>query len=372
MSKFELSLAKDYVPSWTYVEAIRELFQNALDQEAVMEDNQMFFNYDEASKTLSIGNKSSILSTSSLLIGASTKADDDKTIGQFGEGYKLATLVLTREGKTVTFYNYGAKEVWKPRFVNSRRYDAEVLTFFVDKKFPWQGVPDNNLTIEVSGITKEEYEKIIESNLHLQDIGKTFNTDKGRILLDEKYKSKVFVNGLYVCDYDRYTYGYDFNPREIKIDRDRRLVDSFDLKWLASQMWLKQESEEMRKMAAQLIVNSAADTEYVGSVVSESEKYTKTSNYVYDTFREKHGDDAIPVSNQTELESISSDYKPVLVSNEYKHSIISSEKYVEPKMLYKPSAKQKLGDWLSKYHKSLTKKATQDLRDIINKMNWKY
>ncbi|WP_405101749.1 hypothetical protein [Oceanobacillus sp. FSL H7-0719] len=370
MSKFELSLAKDYVPSWTYVEAVRELFQNALDQETTMEDNEMFFKYDEETETLSIGNKTSILSTSTLLLGATTKSSDDKTIGQFGEGYKLATLVLTREGRTVTFYNYGAKEVWKPRFVKSRRYEgSEILTFFVDKKYPWQGVPDNNLTIEVSGITSEEYEKIVKSNLHLQDVGKVFNTDKGRILLDEKHKGKVFVNGLHICNYDEYHYGYDFNPRELNIDRDRRLVDNFDLRWLASQMWLKQGSEEMRKMAAQLIVSGAADTEYVDSVTSEGDNYAKTSNYVYETFREEYGDDAVPVSNQEELESISSDFKPVMVSSEYKHSITSSEKYVEPKMLYKPSAKQKLGDWLSKYHKSLTKKAAQDLRDIISEMD---
>lgn len=32
MKKLELTIASDYVPSWTIVDGIRELFQNALDQ----------------------------------------------------------------------------------------------------------------------------------------------------------------------------------------------------------------------------------------------------------------------------------------------------------------------------------------------------
>ena len=210
MSKYELSLAPDYVPEWGVVEAVRELFQNAIDQQTTLPDNAMFFNYDAEKQLLSVGNKNSVLEVKTLLLGSTTKANDSKTIGQHGEGYKVATLVLTRLGKVVTFYNYGAREVWRPRFVKSRRYGTQVLTFFVDKKYIWQSVPDNNLLIEIEGITPEEYAKIVESNLHLQDVGDVIETPRGRILEDEKFKGKVFVNGLFVCKYEPYQYGYDF------------------------------------------------------------------------------------------------------------------------------------------------------------------
>jgi len=93
-------------------------------------------------------------------------------------------LVLLRHGKQVTFYNYGNKEVWKPRFVNSKRFGARILTFFVDKKYFWQSVPDNNLIIEVTGITQEEYWDIVNSNLHLQtlDPDRVIETEFGRII----------------------------------------------------------------------------------------------------------------------------------------------------------------------------------------------
>ncbi|PAV30339.1 hypothetical protein CIL05_07665 [Virgibacillus profundi] len=365
MSKFELSIAKDYVPTWNYIDAVRELFQNALDQQTITEDNEMFFDYNPETEILSIGNKLSILDTSSLLLGATTKADEDETIGQFGEGYKIATLVLTRENHPVTFYNYGAKEVWQPRFVNSRKYRAEVLTFFVDKKYPWQGIPHHNLVITVENITQEQYDSIIETNLHLQDIGEHFSTDKGRILLDDRYKGKVFVSGLFICDYSNYHHGYDFKPKELSIDRDRKLVDNFDLRWLASQMWLKQTSDEMREIASDLIISDAADTEFVKHVGFDRENFVKTANHVYSSFKKEYGDGAIPISSQEELESISGNVKPIMVSSEYKNVVKSSSHYAEPVRLYKPSPKERMEEWLEKYEQQIPSEAFYELELIV-------
>lgn len=370
MPKFELSIAKDYVPKWNYIDGVRELFQNALDQQTKVEDNKMFFDYDENTKKLSIGNKLSVLDTSTLLLGASTKRNDKETIGQFGEGYKIATLVLTREGHPVTFYNYGAKEVWKPRFVNSRRYKTDVLTFFVDKKYPWQEVPHHNLIIEIENITKEQYDNIVETNLHLQDNGKYFETDIGRILLEDKYKGKVYVNGLYVCDYGEYQYGYDFKPSRLNIDRDRKLVDNFDLRWLASQMWLKQEgNEEMRKLATQLIKDNKADVEYVSNVYVLDGNYQETAEMVYTEFKKEYGKNAIPVSTQEELETITGDYKPVMVAENYKDVVTSSYQYEEPVRIYKLSPKRRLENWLETYRNTLTDQAIQELESIMQDMS---
>lgn len=236
MSKIELSLASDYVPSWTIVDAFRELFQNALDQETQCPDNKASWSYDAASHTVRISNRKSSLTTKSLLLGSSTKAGDTKTIGQFGEGYKVATLVLLRNDKPVVFYNYGCREVWRPRFVKSRRFQADVLTFFIDKEYPWTSVPNEDLTIEIQGITEQEWtEHIVPSNLHLRtDYTVVEETEYGQIL---DIPGQVFVNGLFVCNYKDYRHSYNFKPGQLKLDRDRKLASDFDLKWLASKMW---------------------------------------------------------------------------------------------------------------------------------------
>ena len=141
MSKIELTIAPNYVPNWTLVDAIRELFQNALDQQKQNNENEASWNYDDDTGVLTISNATSKLTAASLLLGQTTKADDKSTIGQFGEGYKIATLVLLREGQNVVFYNYGAREIWRPRFVKSRRFGTDILTFFIEKKAVWEKVP---------------------------------------------------------------------------------------------------------------------------------------------------------------------------------------------------------------------------------------
>ena len=141
MAKYELSLVKSYVQEWTAEDAIREIIQNAIDESNRVEDNAMSVEYDPEEKTLTISNKKSVLTHDTLLLGNTSKATDDNMIGKFGEGYKLGILVLTRENHPVTIQNYGLKETWTARFVNSRRWKDEVLTIFTEKSQIWNKPP---------------------------------------------------------------------------------------------------------------------------------------------------------------------------------------------------------------------------------------
>lgn len=321
-SKFELSISSDYVSNWGIVEAVREIFQNALDEQMQNSYNKMYFSYENGE--LLIGNKNSRLSKKTLLLGVTSKSDDNNTIGQFGEGYKIATTVLLRLGKKVTIYNYGAREIWTTRLVKSRKYEgALVTTFFVDKLM-FRKVPSYDLIITISDVSEDEYEEIKESNLHLQDLSDCEIKESpgyGRILMHERYKGKVYVSGLYVCSNDDLKYGYDFNPDKIKIGRDRDVISSFDLAWTVSQMATYIADCE------DTLDNASVDSDefrYMGSFmdVSMKEHYAKK-------FIEEHGENAYPVSNNNEYQqAIKSGKDPVMVK-QWQREIIADTDVIE-------------------------------------------
>ncbi len=351
MRKFELSISPDYVSNWSIVDATRELFQNALDEQITNPDSTMFFEYD-GEAVLRVGNRKSTLEIKSLLLGVSTKREDDKTIGKFGEGYKIASLVLTRLGKEVTFFNYGAREIWKPRFVNSRRYGTQVLTFFVDKKYIWQSIPDRYLTIEVKGVTPEEWIQIVDSNLHLQTLHNYEQTPYGRILYDERHKGKVYVNGLYICSYEPYKCGYDFKPEYIRLDRDRKLVSDFDLLWLSSKMWNSVASPRVVELAKE----SCVDVKYLFETSSSygAKSLDAAADEALKQFKTEFGDKAVPVTSQHEMQDIPRPYKPVIVGEVYKKLITSSAAYVAPDPIPKVTLYDKFRLWLDKYRDVFT------------------
>lgn len=373
MNVFELSVSRDYVPGWGVPEAIRELFQNALDAQAADPANVMDFEYVPEEEKLIITNRTSSLSTQSLLLGASSKRDDESMIGQFGEGYKIAVLVLVREGLDVVFYNYDKKEVWRPRLINSPRYGTEILAFFIDKEAQWTEAPDNNLTIEITGLTEGMFEQIKVTNLHVKqryatEPLATLETRYGSILLDDDQKHKVYVNGLFVCEYQDYEYGYNFKPEHLKLDRDRKLVSDFDLKWLASTMWLDNRGDpEFITRAVALAEKGAADVAYISSIHSRREGFDSIAQEALEMFRKRYGAKAVPVSSQYEAESLDPSHKPIYVNPEYKELITEAAGYEEPTYIHTPTLYEEVERWMELYESEIPEHALSDLREILTR-----
>ena len=297
MSKYELTVDMNYVSDWGLPQAIRELFQNAYDAQRENSENKAFCNYYPDKETIEIGNKSSVLNIETLLLGATSKANDENTVGQFGEGYKLATLVLLRAKKEVTFYNYGCREVWHTKLVKSRRYNGHCVPVFdVDKKFIWQSVPHNNLVVEIKGITAEEYETIKKFILPLnEDIGNSLDCMYlGKILLDKKYGGDVYCSGLYICHNDELQYGYDISPKYLTLERDRQTVTSFNLTWVTSRMWsFHTNTEQFNKL---LFSDDNYDLSYIYS-------HLTANNELMQALENNYGD-VIPVLTQEEYDTI--------------------------------------------------------------------
>jgi hypothetical protein len=322
MTKVELPISTDYCPDWGVTEGIREFTQNAMDEETRDSTNKMFIKYtdntDEENGTVLIGNRNSVLDMNTLLFGKTSKRDDPRMIGSHGEGYKIATTVLLRFGKSVVIYNYDVQQIWQAKLVRSRKFKGELIpTFFMTHTSFLRPSGDNNLVIKIGNISHDEWDDIVDSNLNLQkDLGETIDTSVGKILLDDKFSGKLYVSGLYICDNESSTCGYSFKPEQIRLDRDRRLVPDFELKWTASKAWSEVSNSD-------LVMKHINDPEC--SYLSSNSVNTDLSSKVVSSFISKYGNNSVPVVNDTEKsEAIRLGKNPVIVSSTVQDILVSS------------------------------------------------
>lgn len=326
MKRFDLGMSINYCPTWGVVESVREFFQNAHDEEIVNPENKMYFGYDKDSKTLRIGNKNGRLTTNTLLLGQSSKKDNSETIGQHGEGYKVATVVLLRNGKGVKVYNRADKEVWTAKTIKSRRYQADVVVFDIEKVSIFKSIPDHDLIFEISGIDEDEYNAIVDSNLFLQDLregedyitsnpGYPLTTRMCKVLTGEKHAGKLFVGGLYVTTSKYAKYGYDFAPGLVKLDRDRGFIDGIDLQFLTAKVISATGDTELINEAKNFWDGSYFKY-YLSSYKSvfDNSSYAEMFDKSYQEFLDENGEDAIPVQTTDDFNRLSRNgFNPVLV-----------------------------------------------------------
>ncbi len=323
MSTYQLTLSPNYVPNWGSNEALRELFQNGIDRESETKGGSKFcVNYNPLARQLILSNVDTYLHKRTLLLGETTK-DGKTTIGKYGEGYKLALLVLLRIGCRIVIEN--SHEIWVPHIVKSRTFQCDLIQIEVHKNKN----SDGSLRYIIDGLMPEMYSDYQEKCLLFYPDTKVIYAGGGRILLDEKFAGKLFCNGLYVCTKEKLKYGYDIMPNRIDLNRDRNMVSEFNLSWETSRMWAEApvKSSEVYTM----IREGALDVEYLDSHRNPSSKlYKDLCEMHYQDFLKVHGINAVVVTSHGEAELIKSRYKnlvPVVVPTKEYHYIQNSESY---------------------------------------------
>lgn len=257
MAIYELTVHENYVQSWGVVEGLREILQNSLDQQTVDNTNTMYMDYDRETQTLFIGNKKSELEKDTLLLGYTTKANDRNTIGQFGEGYKLALLVLQREGKQVIIRNNAKREEWTVRLKRSRRYNNnKILTIDIRKLPMFKKQPNHNLVFEIVGITEEEYALL--QNLKYSPSDLTVQTKYGLLDLSGERKGEIYYKGLKVHETEKFGFCYNIEDVDIRIGRDRNIASESDITYATTLIWSELYGEPKYQSIINDLINNVA------------------------------------------------------------------------------------------------------------------
>jgi hypothetical protein len=341
--KFTLPISEGYVASWGLWEAVREIWQNALDATIADSECNSCMHYDVDRAALAIWTTRGRLPLSSLVLGNSTKREQPGARGKFGEGYKLSLLVLARLGHLVSVYT--GDEEWDAKIEFDEDFDSNVLNIYTDKIS--EGC--DGVKFQIYGVTFEQWQDI-QANIRPQS--ETENT----ILDDPSQAGRVYVGGLYVTTAKGFKCGYAFRAGEISLDRDRGMVSGFDLAWKTSNMW----TDKGGKRAVELMKEEAPDVEYVESHAAPTSSISLSA---LGFFHQEHGYTSVPVSSQEEIEkATAAGIKWVLVPQAFKNVLRLVKSWFIPTT---KSPVELLRDFKKKHQWRLTGEMQNDLDEII-------
>ena len=290
----ELTLNAKYVKDWGFREAFREFVSNAFDAEKEC-GGKASVTYHVGARILRVQNTGVRMPREVLLFGTTSKLGNDALIGQFGEGMKLAALAAVRAGHRVIIRN--GDEVWEPKIVTSKRFDAEVLAFAIRKTHS----AVDRVEVEVYGVEPQQWESARRMFLKLVPPNAAEVSDGGadRLIRDAEYKGRVFVRGVFVQQVDKLEYAYDLTS--VRVDRDRMLINSFDLFWAIRSIWAVAANgdETLREAFGDALWAGAKD-------LQEWSKYQTpmlldaTLKYLRDRFARQYGTRAFPVKTEAD------------------------------------------------------------------------
>jgi len=231
MNEIVYPMTLDYVPDWDAWAIVRELATNALDADPgfTMELN--------AEGALVIKSRGDNLAIRHLLFGV-TQKDSPDAIGQFGEGLKLALLVLTRMGLTAHIYS-GGRHLW------NEPAEMEGEQVF---KVVWKGgVQDTGQTvIGIPGWAEIEPDTYKERFVRPGDPRILYTDPFGRSILEE-HLSNIYVKGVWVQRGGSYgsTYAFSYNLTGVDMNRDRGVIDIWKANCEIGKIWASVTDEEL-------------------------------------------------------------------------------------------------------------------------------
>jgi len=324
--KIELPISKDYVSDWTVAHALREIFQNAIDREKEGMQYQFGYDFDSNLNKLAVYNKNTSLDPKTLLLGKTSKKDDSSKIGKFGEGYKLALLVLCRENINVEIIT--GNERWVPELGYSETFGEKVLMISIEKT----NKEMQSLIFNIN-LPADRFKNYTNFNLHLLENYEHFQAEDGQILFEKNMAKKIFVEGLYVCTMrEDFKYGYNFKAGMVDLDRDRNSVSPWDVSYECKRL-LAEYAKTSDAPIKNMMLESRPDVSQISDALDKKTRENIGSAFAED-FIVKNGEYAYPVSSEEERKEVLERYhgiSTVIVKSKVKDEIVRSDVFQQNK-----------------------------------------
>lgn len=375
IKNYEITISPNYVSNWGINEAIREILQNAIDADKNGYKKSIYYSGD----TLYINNEGISLSAKDLILGCSSKSDQDGMIGKYGEGFKLALVVLLRKGMNV--YVDNNDKLWSPSFKVSEQFGTQVLN--IEESDDGRG---EGLTFVISPVDQQLYNSLLNYFPCIDEsFGNVVNCDNGQILLDKQFKGKMYVEGLYIQTDDNFQYGYNFNSDVVELDRDRKAINYYELRALTAQSIVT--AEECNKEIFDAITKSCVDVRDIEEVIDEAsesfleeyrEQFYEENELEENTLvatesvmkQLEQMDIDVPVVKGTEIQSylIAKANDKLGIIEEAKEAIKNKDEKEEAFDDFKNSKYARLMNWFYINKHYLPKKAQMPFLDIMKSM----
>lgn len=227
-------ITAEYVSDWGLQEALREIVQNALDA------GDMQIGRHNGNDNHWVISNNGTFDREVLLLGNSIKSAG--AIGKYGEGMKLAMLVLARLGIA---------------------HSVEAGYASYRGAFDLSSFKEPTFTIyEGQSSQSERVEFHIYHNI--ADIVHKIYKDMDHGICEEG----LYVNGLYVSDLPGFRYGYNMPNNMVSLDRDRRTVDTAIVSNYAARLLLK---EKTYAEIADLLFDQVKDVDSLFSVTTSTQ-----------------------------------------------------------------------------------------------------
>lgn len=226
----EIPISPEYVQHWGLAEAGRELIANYLDSEETIADEVVGGDWAISDRIEVVGGDWVLsnrieqrLPVSILVLGESSKTKDDDSVGQFGEGLKLAIVVLLRAGYAVTIRNDDV--MWIFEFKESENWgNTEVLQ--VEEVQLDESTKTFEILVEGAAEAWDElHSYCLEYHLRREASEPvSFSNDEATIYFTQEADGAVFVGGVYIENESKTRYTLDLRPSGLELNRERSSI----------------------------------------------------------------------------------------------------------------------------------------------------